>query len=46
MPGSQPGDLMLKLKVVLPKADTDEAKALYERMATELAFDPRATTGG
>lgn len=46
LPGSQPGDLMLRLKVVLPKADTDEAKALYERMAEEMAFDPRATTGG
>jgi curved DNA-binding protein len=46
LPGNQPGDLMLRLKVVLPKADTDEAKALYERMAEEMSFDPRATTGG
>jgi len=45
IPGTTPGDLQLRLKVVLPPADTDSAKALYETMAQEMAFDPRATTG-
>jgi len=45
IPGTTPGDLQLRLKVVLPPADSDAAKALYETMAAELAFDPRATTG-
>jgi len=30
------------LKVVLQPADTPAARELYERMQTELAFDPRA----
>lgn len=45
LPGNPPGDLTLHLKVVVPPADTEAAKALYETMAKEMAFDPRATTG-
>jgi len=45
IPGTTPGDLHLRLRVVLPPAATDEARALYETMAKEMAFDPRATTG-
>jgi curved DNA-binding protein len=41
LPGDPPGDQYVTLKVVLPPADTPTARALYERMATELAFDPR-----
>jgi curved DNA-binding protein len=41
--GDPPGDQYVVLKVVLPPADTPAARALYERMRTELAFDPRAT---
>ena len=42
LPGAQPGDFYVVLDVRLPPADTDEAKALYERMSQEMAFDPRA----
>ena len=36
------GDLYLLLEIALPPADTPQAKALYEQMARELHFDPRA----
>jgi curved DNA-binding protein len=42
IPTKQPGDLYVVLDVTLPPADTDEAKALYERMSKEMGFDPRA----
>ncbi|MEO5694065.1 MAG: DnaJ C-terminal domain-containing protein [Usitatibacter sp.] len=42
IPAASPGDLYLDLQVVLPPAQTPEAKAVYENMARELAFDPRA----
>ncbi len=41
IPGAQAGDLLLDIQVVLPPADTAKARALYETMARELAFDPR-----
>lgn len=41
IPGAQPGDLLLDIQVVLPPANTVAARALYETMARELAFDPR-----
>ncbi len=40
--GDPPGDQYVTLKVVLPPSDTPAARELYERMRTELAFDPRA----
>ncbi len=46
VPGDPPGDLMLNLRVVLPPADTPRARELYESMARELNFDPRAAAGG
>ena len=42
LPGQPPGDQYIQLKVVLPPADSDEARELYERMKQQLAFDPRA----
>jgi len=42
MPAEQPGDLYVVLDVKLPPADSDEAKALYEKMSEEMPFDPRA----
>lgn len=42
LPGKQPGDLIAVVSIVLPKADTPKAKELYETMARDLAFDPRA----
>lgn len=41
LPASTPGDLYATLKIVLPPADNDKAKELYEKMAKELNFDPR-----
>lgn len=41
IPGAEAGDLYVALEVVLPAADTDKARELYETMARELAFDPR-----
>lgn len=46
IPGATPGDLYVVLEVVLPPATSDAAKALYEQMARDLAFDPRAGTEG
>jgi curved DNA-binding protein len=46
-PGAEPrGDQLVTLRVVLPDASSPTARALYKRMATELAFDPRAPTHG
>lgn len=41
LPASTPGDLYLELEVVLPAADNDKARALYQTMAKEMAFNPR-----
>jgi curved DNA-binding protein len=41
IPGDPPGDLLLDIRVVVPPADTPQARTLYETMARELAFDPR-----
>jgi curved DNA-binding protein len=45
IPGASPGDLYVVLDVVLPPADTDKARQMYETMARELAFDPRPKAG-
>ncbi len=43
LPGQPPGDAYVQLKVVLPPADSPEARTLYESMRTQLVgFDPRA----
>lgn len=42
IPGSPPGDLYLVMEVILPPASSPKARALYEQMARELAFNPRA----
>ena len=47
LPGSTPGDLYVVLKVMLPPADTAEAKRFYEDMQRRFAtFDPRAGMRG
>ncbi|ARP95344.1 DnaJ C-terminal domain-containing protein [Bordetella genomosp. 13] len=46
LPGRPAGDLYLVLDVALPPADTQRARELYERMARELAFDPRRAAFG
>ena len=42
LPGQPPGDQYVHLKIVLPPADSPQAKALYEEMRAKLNFDPRA----
>lgn len=42
IPGEPPGDLLLEIQVALPPADTPRARELYETMAREMAFNPRA----
>ena len=46
IPAPKPGDLYAVLKIVLPPADTEKAKKVYEDMARELAFDPRVKVWG
>jgi len=41
LPGSTPGDQYVVLNVVVPPADTPQARAFYEQMRRELPFDPR-----
>jgi curved DNA-binding protein len=46
LPGSTPGDQYVQLKVVVPPADSPEARALYEQMKEKMAFDPRTELEG
>ncbi len=41
IPAAHPGDLYLILDVVLPPANNERARELYQTMARELAFNPR-----
>lgn len=45
LPGTEPGDLIVKLKIVWPKAESDKARAVYEQMARDMPFDPRTGMG-
>jgi curved DNA-binding protein len=40
-PGTPAGDQFVLIKVVVPPAQSDEAKAFYQKMRQELPFDPR-----
>ncbi|WP_045835162.1 DnaJ C-terminal domain-containing protein [Hyphomicrobium sp. 99] len=42
IPAGPSGDLYAVLKIVWPPANNEKAKHIYEEMAKELAFDPRA----
>jgi len=42
LPGKPAGDLYAVLRVAVPPADNDRARALYRQMREELDFDPRA----
>ncbi|MCP5312198.1 MAG: DnaJ domain-containing protein [Chromatiaceae bacterium] len=46
VPGEAPGDQFAVLQIVAPPADSDAKRALYEQMARDLAFNPRAHLGG
>ncbi len=45
IPSRSPGDLYVVLRVALPPADSDAARAAYREMERSLAFNPRATLG-
>ncbi len=45
IPSKTPGDLYVVLQIALPLAATENAKKIYEKMASELAFNPRAKLG-
>lgn len=46
IPGKPPGHLIAVLKIVIPPTETDRARELYQEMAREMAYDPRAAMGG
>jgi curved DNA-binding protein len=45
IPGDTPGDVYVVLRIDLPAAHDERAKALYRTMAQEMAFNPRASLG-
>ncbi|WP_300549217.1 DnaJ C-terminal domain-containing protein [Roseovarius sp.] len=45
IPGKPAGDLFAVIKIVIPPAETAKAKALYEELAREVRYDPRAQQG-
>lgn len=45
LPSDPPGDVYVTLQIVLPPAETEEARRLYREMADKLAFNPRAGLG-
>lgn len=45
LPGKPPGDQIVTLKIETPAAETESAKALYERMREEMPMNPRRTLG-
>ena len=45
IPGNPNGDIYVTLIIVLPAADTEQAKSLYKEMQNKLAFNPRASMG-
>ncbi|MCX7115765.1 MAG: DnaJ domain-containing protein [Gammaproteobacteria bacterium] len=45
LPGKTPGDQLIILKVIVPPADSEAAKKLYEDMAQTMAFNPRTHLG-
>ena len=45
IPAKKAGDFYVVLKISLPEADSDKAKALYQQMKNELNFNPRQKLG-
>ncbi|SJM89340.1 curved DNA-binding protein, DnaJ homologue that functions as a co-chaperone of DnaK [Crenothrix polyspora] len=46
LPTRTPGDFFVVLQVVLPPANTEQAKAVYQNMQQVLDFNPRLSMGG
>lgn len=45
LPGAQPGDQLITLKIVIPTADNEQINKLYAQMATISEFNPRESLG-
>jgi curved DNA-binding protein len=45
IPGQNPGDFYAVLQISLPPAGDEKAKEIYQKMARELSFNPRAGLG-
>ena len=45
IPARSPGDLYVVVRIALPPADSEDAKALYREMERKLNFNPRARMG-
>jgi curved DNA-binding protein len=45
LPGKSPGDLYVVLKIVIPPADTEQAREAYRQMQQQFEFNPRARLG-
>lgn len=45
LPGKNPGDMLIKLNIVLPKVTTEEEKALFCQMQDLMPFNPRGQLG-
>lgn len=45
LPGPNPGNQYVLLKIITPPAQTEEAKALYKKMAEVMPYNPRKTMG-
>jgi len=45
IPGKKPGDLYVVLRIELPPVTSEQDKELYQKMAREMAFNPRINLG-
>jgi curved DNA-binding protein len=45
LPGQVPGDFYVVLQISLPPADSEKAKAAYQKLQQELDFNPRHSLG-
>ncbi|MFA6162740.1 MAG: DnaJ C-terminal domain-containing protein [Methylobacter sp.] len=45
LPAKTPGDFFVVLQIALPPANTERAKAIYQKMQQELDFNPRLSLG-
>ncbi len=45
LPGATPGNQYVVLKIITPPANSEKAKELYQQMAQEMPFNPRANMG-
>ena len=45
LPAKMSGDFYVLLQIALPSADTEKAKAVYQKMQEELDFNPRQALG-